>query len=108
MADGATLLIVSPSGTGFQARFEIHTRATAPAADVDVISNATAAVALSGTLVSGDRWSSRCRAATGAVRIRRGRVNHLGGMAAGLAAAINADKTPRIRRAISPPPWATP
>ena len=56
-ADGAILLIVNPSGEGFQAVFEIDTIADAPTAAVEEIQGATTTAVLTGTLNGGDVWN---------------------------------------------------
>jgi hypothetical protein len=56
VADGAVIVIVKPTGEGFQAVFEIQTSATAPTATVQEIEGATTTAVLTGTLRTGDSW----------------------------------------------------
>ncbi|MFA5123855.1 hypothetical protein, partial [Zavarzinia sp.] len=56
-AEGTTLVIVNPSGEGFQAVFQIITVATAPTAAVEEIAGATTTAVLSGTLKQNDIWN---------------------------------------------------
>ena len=87
-ADAETILIVSPTGRGFQAAFQLRTSATAPTAGATVVRRATAVATLSGTPVAGDRWEFTVSGSTYGITIDG--ASTLAGIATALAQAINA------------------